>query len=92
MSEPEHLKYAVGTTPATAVPHPEPFVDAAKAAQFLSLQPRRVLQLARQGLLPGYPLGSGTRHVWRFKLSELAHALQCRVTCNRQSPAPGKET
>jgi hypothetical protein len=55
--------------------HPEPFVDAAKASEFLSLKPRRVLELARTGELPAYPLGTGKRRVWRFRLSELAAAL-----------------
>jgi Helix-turn-helix domain len=53
----------------------EPFVDSARAADFLSLKPRRVLELARSGELPAYPLGTGKRRVWRFRLSELATAL-----------------
>lgn len=54
----------------------EPFVDAAKAAKFLNLRPRRVLELARSGSIPAYPLGDGRRRVWRFRLSELASALR----------------
>lgn len=54
---------------------PEPFVDAVRAAEFLSLRTRRVIELARMGQLPAYPLGAGTRRVWRFRLSELAAAL-----------------
>ena len=54
---------------------PEPFVDAVRAADFLSLKPRRMLELARSGGLPAYPLGTGKRRVWRFRLSELATAL-----------------
>jgi hypothetical protein len=53
----------------------EPFVDAVRAADFLSLKPRRVLELARSGELPAYPLGTGKRRVWRFRLSELALAV-----------------
>lgn len=53
----------------------EPFVDAEQAARFLQLRPRRVLQLARQGKLPAYPIGDGVRKVWRFRLSELAAAM-----------------
>jgi hypothetical protein len=71
----------------------EPFVDAETAAEFLSLRPRRVLELARQGLIPAYPLGEGLRRVWRFRLSELASAICERgVNCRRQSSAPGQET
>ena len=63
-----------------SAPLPEPFVDAARAAEFLSLRPRRVLELARSGELPAYPLGNGVRRVWRFRLSELATAMDRRAT------------
>ena len=53
----------------------EPFVDAAKAADFLSLTRRRVLDLARAGHLPAHPIGNGARRVWRFRLSEIAAAI-----------------
>jgi hypothetical protein len=56
----------------------EPFVDAAAAGNFLCLRPRRVLELARRGLIPAHPLGNGQRRVWRFRLSELASALSSR--------------
>jgi hypothetical protein len=59
---------------------PEAFVDAVRAAEFLSLKPRRVLELARSGAIPAYPLGSGKRRVWRFRLSELAAALSGMVS------------
>jgi len=62
--------------------HPEPFVDATDAGQFLRLRPRRVLELARRGVLPAHPLGDGQRRVWRFRLSELASAICSRsVDC-----------
>ena len=55
--------------------HFERYVDADEAARFLSISRRRVLDLARAGQLPGHPIGSGARHVWRFRLSEIAAAL-----------------
>ena len=71
----------------------EPFVDAVAASDFLHLRPRRVLELARQGEIPAYPLGQGKRRVWRFLLSELAASLRARsVDYPRQSPAPRQET
>lgn len=70
----------------------EPFVDAARAGEFLSLRPRRVLELARKGVIPAYPLGNGQRRVWRFRLSELASAMLARIHCARQSPAPRRES
>ena len=66
---------------------PEPFVDADKAAEFLHVPRRRILELARAGEIPAYPLGQGKRRVWRFRLSELALAMQARIHCVRQFPA-----
>jgi hypothetical protein len=53
----------------------EPFVDADRASEFLSLTRRRILELARSGKLPGHPVGEGARRVWRFRLSEIADAV-----------------
>jgi hypothetical protein len=53
----------------------EGFVDADEAGKFLSLNRRRVLELARAGKLPGHPIGDGARRVWRFRLSEIAAAV-----------------
>jgi len=77
----------------TTNPEREPFVDAVEAGEFLHLRPRRVLELARQGEIPAYPLGQGKRRVWRFRLSEVADAIRARsVDYPRQSPAPREET
>jgi hypothetical protein len=78
--------------PAASAPV-EPFVDAKKAAEFLCLRPRRVLELARKGAIPAYPFGEGQRRVWRFRLSELASVVRSRtVNYTRLSPAPRQET
>ena len=70
----------------------ERFVDAVRAASFLSLSPRRILTLARSGAIPAYPLGNGQRRVWRFRLSELASAVSGRrVQFVRQSHVPKGE-
>ncbi len=53
----------------------EGFVDADVAGDFLSLNRRRILELARAGKLPGHPIGEGARRVWRFRLSEIADAV-----------------
>ena len=50
---------------------PEPFVDAATAAMFLSIRPRRVLEMARSHEIPAHPIGTGARKTWRFRLTEL---------------------
>ena len=53
----------------------EPFVDAQRGAQFLGITRRRMLQLARDGSVPAYPIGNGKWKTWRFRLSELAEAM-----------------
>jgi len=53
----------------------ERFVDADEAGEFLSLNRRRILELARAGKLPAHPIGEGSRRVWRFRLSEIAAAV-----------------
>ena len=73
---------------------PERFVDAATAAEFLSIPPRRLLDLARSNVLPGYPIGAGVRRMWRFRLSELARAIargvDSRSAVPRSQKAKGK--
>lgn len=56
----------------------EPYVDAQRAAAFLSLARKQVLALARKGKLPAHPIGCG-RKIWRFRLSELEHWLNSEV-------------
>lgn len=61
----------------------ERFVDALVAAKFLSITPRQLLELARKGSIPAYPLGEGKRRVWRFRLSALADAMEDRMVRRR---------
>jgi hypothetical protein len=50
----------------------EPFVDANAVAAHLTVTRRQILEMTRRGLIPGYPLGIGSkRRVWRYKLSEI---------------------
>jgi hypothetical protein len=65
---------------------PEPFVDANRAAEFLFLTARRVLELARKGRIPAHPIGDGVRKVWRFRLSELAAAIEARNNSHSSRP------
>ena len=59
---------------------PERFVDSQTAAKFLSVSKKWILFLARQGEIPAYPLGQGRqRCIWRFRLSELAKAIEERT-------------
>ena len=41
----------------------ERYVNAAEAAKFLSINRRTLLQMAREGVVPGHPLGNGPRRI-----------------------------
>ena len=71
----------------------EPFVDAQRAAEFLSVTPRYLLARARSGEIPAHPLGSGPRKVWRFRLSELSRAFNTSIEHNlSQQPSTAKRS
>lgn len=48
----------------------ESFVDEVEVAKFLSLTPRRVVEMARKQQIPSHPIGC-QRKTWRFRLSEI---------------------
>ncbi len=71
----------------------ESFVDAIRAAEFLSVTPRYILGLARKGHIPAHPLGSGQRRIWRFRLSELSRAFAQPSEHNHsQQPSTAKRS
>ena len=57
----------------------EYFVDAGEIARMLGLDRKTVQQMARDGVIPAYPLGEGTRKTWRFLPSEIHEWMQGRV-------------
>ena len=60
---------------------PEAPVNSQFAARFLNMHPKTVLRKAREGALPGHPVGR-VRKRWHFYLSELDHWLRCQVISN----------
>jgi hypothetical protein len=62
---------------------PEPFVDVAVAAKFLSLTPCHIKKMARRGEIPAYPIGLGQRKTWRFRLSEISAQIETLKTASR---------
>lgn len=53
--------------------------SARAAAEFLGTSDKHVMRMAREGKLPGHPLGEGIqRRRWRFKLSELDEWMRSR--------------
>ena len=66
---------------------PERFVSAKVAAEFLSINRRHLLQLAREGMKGAYPIGGRLRHTWVFKLSEISEAIDPKL----RYPAYGQD-
>jgi excisionase family DNA binding protein len=63
----------------------EPWVDAGRVAEFLSIERKTVLAWARRGKLPATPLDPDAgRKEWRFKLSEVDEAMRARVNSDRR--------
>jgi hypothetical protein len=64
----------------------EPFVDASTVAAHLDITRRQVLEMTRRCVIPGYPMGIGSRRrVWRYKLSEIDVCL----TTGSRKKSPG---
>lgn len=84
--EMENSSQTYVVTPQTKVA--EPYVGAVEAAKFLSIHPRTLAQMARQGDVPAHPLSNGQRRVWRFLLSELDVWMRERIhsRCRPCSP------
>jgi hypothetical protein len=59
--------------------HPERFVDAETVARFLSLSRSEVLRLTRSGRIRGYAYKGYLRHVYRYRLSEVAEDFSTLV-------------
>ena len=49
----------------------ESFIDAQKAAEFVQLNRKTLVRLAREGSIPAHPLTGKKRRKWRFLISEL---------------------
>lgn len=64
---------------------PEPYVDADRAATFLSISRKTLLVLARSGQIPGHPIGDRKRRIWRFRLGELAAYVEAHAEINLDS-------
>ena len=72
---------------------PEPYVDAKEGAAFLSIHPKTLMRLAREGSVPAYSFSEGTRRHWRFLISELDTWMRSRVNSNAhpvRSVSPGR--
>lgn len=62
------------------VPASEPYIEAGRAAVYLSMSRKTLLKKARSGCLPAHPIGDGRKKMWRFRISELDRWMQTEVT------------
>jgi hypothetical protein len=69
---------------------PEKFVESITAAEFLSIKPHRVLEMARAREIPAHPIGIGGCKTWRFRLSELENSLSQHEVSNPAIPLAGR--
>jgi hypothetical protein len=66
----------------------EAFLDPDTAASYLQTTRRHVLEMVREGLIPGYPLDPHAKKKdWRFLLSE-PHAYM--LSCDQRPPGARK--
>jgi len=85
---PNQPLHTTRTSPFTPLEPVEPFVDPDAAANYLRTTRRHVLEMVRQGLIPGYPLDPHAKKKdWRFLLSEL-HAYM--LSCDQRPPGARK--
>lgn len=80
----------MSTQPISVMPSAsdEYFVDPDMAANYLQTTRRHVLEMAREGLIPGHPLNPyAKKKDWRFLLSELHNYM---LSCDQQPPGARK--
>jgi len=67
----------------------EPFVSANEVAKYLSLSPRTIAKIAREGRIPAHPVSGTARRTWRFKLSEIEICLAAQMPASTMARRPG---
>ena len=60
------------------------WLTALEAAQYLKVERRTLLDWARQGKVKGFQLSGVTRHVWRFRRSDLDAMLVPSSACSAE--------
>jgi len=80
----------MSTQPGPATPalttHFEPYVSVEKAAEYLDIAPKTLMEKARKGEVPAYPWGNGMRKIWRFKISQLDEWMKRKLHSDRRPP------
>jgi excisionase family DNA binding protein len=83
------IEPAIVLPPATV---PEPYINPEDAARFLSISPKTLTRLAREGFVPAHAIGNRARRRWRFLKSELDTWMQGRLHSNHHLRSPEEET
>lgn len=76
----------------TPVTIPEPYINPQEAARFLSISPKTLTRLAREGLIPAHAIGDRVRRRWRFLKSELDTWMRARLHSNYHLRSYQEET
>jgi excisionase family DNA binding protein len=63
-------------------------VNAIEGGAFLSIHPKTLMRLAREGGVPAYSFSEGTRRHWRFLLSELDKWMKSKVNSSAHPVRP----
>ena len=71
---------------------PEPYIDPQEAARFLSISPKTLTRLAREGVVPAHAIADRTRRRWRFLKSELDTWMHGRLHSNDHLRSHEEET
>ena len=71
---------------------PEPYINPQEAARFLSISPKTLTRLAREGLIPAHAIGDRVRRRWRFLKSELDTWMQARLHSSHHLRSYQEET
>jgi excisionase family DNA binding protein len=77
---PFHMQLPMGFTQ-------EEFVDGQRAAEFLGLPRKTLLNLAGRGSVPAHPIGDGMRHTSRFRHAGEAPTLMSILDDPQNQPA-----
>lgn len=83
------IEPAIVLAPATI---PEPYINPQEAARFLSISPKTLTRLAREGIVPAHSIGDRARRRWRFLKSELDTWMHGRLHSNNHLRSHKEET
>jgi hypothetical protein len=79
----QHLSNDTPSGSADSDPYPEPPVSARAIATLIGYCAKTVERKARDGVLPGHPIGKGPRKKHFFFISEVLAAIRSKGNCDK---------